>query len=270
MPDMEALMTRSAPRRARLFSRIRLSELGWGQRALLIVGALVGSAVFAYGANIASRTALWEVVRACTLDQATTGSPLPCLEVDVRDGAERGFAVLRPPFGEPDTILTPTRRVIGLEDPVLQAPDSPNYFASAWSQRDQIPQRAGSTHGRIALIVNSRIARSQDQLHVHLGCVAEDFAQRIDEGAVGRLPGRWYRANDLGPGLEFWTWRTGSKSLEGVDPFHLLHDLLGDPKAMARTTLGVVELPHDFLIVALRSRPGGWYSGADEIMDSRC
>ena len=76
MPDMEALMTRPAPRRAPLFPRLRLSEIGWGRRMLLIVGALVGSAAVAYAANVAGRAALWQVVRACTLDQATTGSPL--------------------------------------------------------------------------------------------------------------------------------------------------------------------------------------------------
>ena len=270
MPDMEALMTRSAPRRAPLFSRLRLSEIGWARRTLMIGAALLGSAAVAYGANVASRGALWQVVRACTLDQATTGSPLPCLEVDLGEGAERGFAVLRPPVGQPDTILTPTRKVVGLEDAQLQAADSPNYFAHAWAQRSHIPKRSEGVSGRVALIVNSRLARSQDQLHVHLGCVSSGFADHLSEGAIGPTAGKWFRANDLGPGLEFWTYRTGVKSLDGTDPFRLLHDLFGDPKAMARTTLGVVERPQEFLIVALRSRPGGWYSGADELMDSRC
>src|SRR5947208_5006379 len=102
---MDLLMpgtTSAAPPRRRL----RLSEYGWGRKALLILAALIGSAAFAYAANLASRNALWQVVRVCALDSATTGSPRPCLEADLAGG----FVVLRPPFGQPDTILAPTQR----------------------------------------------------------------------------------------------------------------------------------------------------------------
>ena len=265
---MEALMSEPAPRPAPFSGWLRLRDIGWGRRILLIGAALVGSAAFAYAANIASRAALWQVVRACTLDQTTTGSPLPCLQVDV----ERGYAVLRPPVGEPDTILTPTRKITGLEDPHLQAPDAPNYFALAWDQRSRIPLRPGSAsaEGRVALVVNSRLARSQDQLHVHLGCVSPSFAERLRNGAVGPVAGKWFRAEDMGPGLELWTYRSPGKSFDRLEPFRLMHDLIGDAKAEARTTLGVIERGPDFLVVALRSRPGGWFAGADDLMDSRC
>ena len=52
------------------------------------------------------RMALWQVVRACVADTKLTGTPFPCLEVDLSGGEERGAVVLRPPLSD-DTILCP-------------------------------------------------------------------------------------------------------------------------------------------------------------------
>jgi CDP-diacylglycerol pyrophosphatase len=254
-------MSISAPL-ARDRSRLRLSQFTWTRRAALVAVALLGSVAVAYAANLAGRNLLWQVARTCALDKSTTGSPLPCLEANL----DRGYAVLRPPFGRPDTILTPLKPIKGLEDPQVQAPDAPNYFALAYDERRWID--AGK--GRIALAVNSRLARSQDQLHIHMGCLSSDFAGRLD-GAMGPKPGIWFHAPDMASGLELWTYRLGGKPLDDVAPFRLLKALLGEDKALARTTLAVVEkAPSDFVIVALHSRPGGWYSAAEDVVDGRC
>ena len=247
--------------------RRRLHDFGWARRAFLIVAAFVGSAAIAYGANLASRNALWQVVRACVLDKTTTGSPLPCLEVDLDDSA--GFAVLRPPFGRPDTILTPTRRIVGLEDPQLQAPGAPNYFALAWDARHWLPVADGASpaEDRVTLAVNSRLARTQDQLHVHIGCLSPSFASRLKVGALGPARDTWFRGPDMGPGLELWTYRT-AKDWGALDPFRLLPKLAGG--GAQRTTLAVTPTPTEFVVVALRSRPGGWYAAAEDVIDGRC
>ena len=241
-------------------SRLRLSRFGWKRRALLVAAALAGSVAFAYAANLAGRNLLWQVVRACTLDQATTGSPLPCLEVN----PAQGFAVLRPPIGRPDTILTPLKAIKGLEDPQLQAPDAVNYFALAYAARRWI----GEPKGRLALAVNSRLARSQDQLHIHMGCLSEDFVGRLN-GALGPRAGEWFRAPDMAPGLELWTFR-GGRDPETLAPFKLVKALVGDERALARTTLALVETGADLTVVAIRSRPGGWYAAAEDVVDGKC
>ena len=246
---------------ARGGSRLRLSQFGWMRRALLVTTALVGSVAVAYAANLASRNLLWQVARACALDKSTTGSPLPCLEANV----EAGYAVLRPPFGRTDTILTPLKAIKGLEDPQVQAPDAPNYFALAYAARSWI----GAGKGRIALAVNSRLARSQDQLHIHMGCLSSDFAGRLS-GALGPKSGVWFRAPDMAPGLELWTYRLGGAPLDEIAPFRLLKALLGEDKAIARTTLAVVEGTSDFVVVAIRSRPGGWYAAAEDVVEGNC
>ena len=249
-------LARGAP-----LARLRLSQYGWGRRLALIAAALLGSAAMAYAANIAGRNMLWQVARMCALDKSTTGSPLPCLETDV----EAGYAVLRPPFGRPDTILTPLKAIRGLEDPQLQAPDTPNYFALAYGARRWVEAPAGRT----ALAVNSRLARSQDQLHVHIGCLSPEFAGRLTGGALGPRAGEWFHAGEMAPGLELWTYR-GGRDLAALAPFRMARALVGDDKALARTTLAVVETPGDFVVVAMRSRPGGWYAAAEDVVDGRC
>ena len=118
------------------------------------------------------RQALWQTVRACVADFKLTGGSFPCSLVDLTGGEERGYVVLRAPFGPPDTVLAPTRRVIGVEDPWLQSPDSPNYFDAAWRARAYLKGSDGRSPrtDEFALAVNSALTRSQDQLHIHLGC----------------------------------------------------------------------------------------------------
>lgn len=247
---------------SRLSPRLRLSEYGWGRRMLLIAAALLGSAALAYAANLASRNALWEVVRVCALDKATTGSPLPCLEV-------RGdYVVLRPPVGAPDTILAPTRRIAGIEDPYLQSPEAPNFFALAWDARRWLSPEPPAE--RAAVAVNSRLARSQDQLHVHIGCLAPEFAGRLGDRALGPATRTWFRGPDMAPGLELWTYRTGAKDWRGLSPFRLLKPLVGDADAMKRTTLAAALIGGELVLAALRSRPGGWYASAEDVIEARC
>ena len=262
------MLDRSAPRAPR--SRpTRFSEFGWGRKAFLAAAALVGSVAFAAGASVMGRQALWQVVRACVLDKTTTGSALPCLSVEIGDGEARGYAVLRPPIGRPDTILTPTRRILGIEDAELQAPGLPNYFALAWEARHFAPGGDGAaSEKRMALAVNSRLARSQDQLHVHIGCLAKDFAAQFEK--VDGPMRVWRRAPNLEPGLQLWTYRSGDGDWSDLNPFQLAHALLPDPQSLARTTLAAAKVKGEFVLIALSSEPHGWYAAAEDVIDARC
>jgi CDP-diacylglycerol pyrophosphatase len=265
---MELLLRRAG----RGFAFARLSQYGWARKTFLVVAALLGSAALAMGANLAGRYALWQVVRACMLDKATTGAALPCLEVDTSEGEERGWAVVRPPFGVPDTILTPTRRIVGIEDSSLYAPDVPNYFALAWAARRWLATTDGGApaDNRVALAVNSRLARSQDQLHVHIGCIAARFTHSLDEHALGPASATWFRGADIAPGLELWSYRSGVKDWARLEPFRLARALVGEEKALARVTLAAAPIRGEIVVFALKSNPGGWYASAEDVIDSKC
>ncbi|MBV8797428.1 MAG: hypothetical protein JO136_21025, partial [Hyphomicrobiales bacterium] len=64
------------------------------------VAVLTVAAAFAAYAMELHRTVLWQVVRACVADYKLTGTPFPCLEVNLSGGEDLGTVVLRPPFLE--------------------------------------------------------------------------------------------------------------------------------------------------------------------------
>jgi CDP-diacylglycerol pyrophosphatase len=176
-----------------------------------------------------SRGALWKVVQTCVANRALTGAAFPCLKVDVSQGDERGYALLRAPWGAPDLILAPTRRMVGVEDPSLQNMEAPNYFEDAWNARAFLSDGRPDPLVRddVVLAVNPRLWRSQDQLHIHIGCLTRRMRLRleivapelpIDEWARIRGPMKVANA-PYGPGL--WARRIDSDTLAGVNPFRL-------------------------------------------------
>ena len=149
---------------------------------------IIGSSRSA-AARAVERHALWQVVRACVADYQATGAPFPAWRWISPADSTAATVVLRPPFGAPDTILAPTRKVVGVEDPWLQSPAAPNYFAAAMRARAFVKRPDGSAPrlDEIALAVNSRFTRTQDQLHIHIGCAPPRIRRtlrprRLDEG----------------------------------------------------------------------------------------
>ncbi len=176
-----------------------------------------------------SRKVLWQGVQVCVADFKLTGSAYPCLFVNLNGGDELGYVILMSPFGPPDTVLTPTRKVVGVEDAWLQSPGAPNYFDAAWRGRLYLkgPDGRPPDPGTFALAVNSALTRSQDQLHIHLGCLWPKLRERLSTLASGLPVGAWTRV-DLIPGSVLWAFRTGRSDLAGIQPFRLAAEGLGD------------------------------------------
>ncbi len=245
---------------------------------LAAVAALTVSGAFATFAIGLDRMVLWQVVRACVADFKLTGTPFPCLEVDLSDGEERGAVVLRPPLSD-DTILAPTRRIIGIEDPFLQSPGAPNYFDAAWRARTFLKGADGRAPERdaIALIVNSAAVRGQDQLHIHLGCLLP-LARLALAAAVPKVPfGEWAPIGAVVPRTMFWGYRIRRTDLSNVDPFRLAAEALaGKTKGPGDLTIAVagvrVESDDEFLILASYAKaPHAWWPvGADDLLAPAC
>jgi CDP-diacylglycerol pyrophosphatase len=197
-----------------------------GFRFCLTIGlaaSVLAIAAVASPVESPARNALWLTVQACVADFKLTGAPFPCLMVDLTGGGARGYVILRSPFGAPDTILAPTRRIAGIEDPWLLSPSAPNYFEAAWRARTFVASAGGAPPATedFALAVNSAFARSQDQFHIHLGCLAPSLKRRLPDLAA-RLPiGQWTRLGAAVAGVSFWALRTGEASLAGVEPLKL-------------------------------------------------
>ena len=123
---------------------------------------------------------------------------------------------------------------------------------------------------RVALAVNSRLARSQDQLHVHIGCLTPRFARASTSMRWAAKSATWFHGPDIAPGLELWSYRSGVKDWARLEPFRLARALFGEENALALVTLAAVPVRGEIVVFALKSRAHGWYASADDVIDARC
>jgi CDP-diacylglycerol pyrophosphatase len=245
-------------------------------RILAMVAVLTVSAAFAAYAMELHRAVLWQVVRACVADYKLTGAPFPCLEVNISGGEALGNVVLRPPLSE-DTVFAPTRRIKGIEDPFLQSPEAPNYFDAAWRARTFLEDADGQAPERdnIALFVNSAVVRTQDQLHIHVGCLVP-YARRTLAATAPKVPmGEWAQIGPVVPHTMFWAYRIPGTDLANVNPFALAAEELGGkangPGDLTVVVVGVrVDSDDQFLILASYAKaPHAWWPvGADNLLGS--
>lgn len=227
-----------------------------GARFLLVAAGVAAVTAFATSAIGLDRLALWQVVRACVADFKLTGAPFPCLEVDLSSGEEGGDVVLRPPLLN-DLIVAPTRQIVGVEDPFLQLAGAPNYFNAAWQARSFLKGVNGRVPERdeIALVANSAVARTQDQMHIHVGCLRPP-ARRMLAAAAANVPiGNWVRVGAVVPHTMFWGTRIRGTDLSDIKPFRVAAEAFAD-KVEHRGDLTIaaagvgVEGDDQFLILA--------------------
>jgi len=256
-------------RRRRQGRLIALAAVSAAALALMACAAL---------AVASDRDALWRVVRACAADARLTGLPFPCLSVDLKEGEEAGHVVLRPPWAN-DTILAPTRRIVGLEDPFLQSPEAPNYFAEAWRERGMIATANGRRPSRaqIALIANSRIVRGEDQLHIHIGCLVPEARRVVAEAAQSLPPDAWRLIGPIVPHQPIYAMRIRSADLDGVEPFRLAHAAFDrtarNPADLMIAVVGAEVFGEDefVILVSYAGLPHSWWPlGSDSLIDPKC
>lgn len=203
--------------------------------AVAIIAAALWTPVAAR--SVFDPNALWKIVHGqCVPNQEQHGDPKPCAEVNLKDGAARGYAVLKDINGPTQYLVIPTARIVGIESPELQAPGAVNYFAAAWQARSFVEKTLGRDLPRdnVGLAVNSVLARSQSQLHIHVDCVRADV-----RGTLARLRSsigdKWAPLSEPVGGHPYWAMRVMGPTLDGHNPFKLLAD--GVPRARAHMKL---------------------------------
>jgi CDP-diacylglycerol pyrophosphatase len=251
----------------------RGGKIAWVLLAAAGLMAMTAFAPFAVGLD---RLALWQVVQGCVADFKLTGAPFPCLEVNLAGGEARGDVVLRPPLSH-DMILAPTREIVGIEDPFLQSPDAPNYFDAAWRARSllNIPGGRRQDRDEVALVVNSAIDRTQDQLHIHVGCLRPSVQHAIAAAAPQVPIGGWRQLGAIVRHRTFWGTRVDGTDLADVDPFRLAVGALADKvtdlrKAMIMVAGVRVAGEDGFLILTTAGAAHSWPVGADDVFEPRC
>jgi CDP-diacylglycerol pyrophosphatase len=106
----------------------------------LIAAMVAGQPHSVWAAN---RRELWFVVHhMCLPAYRSIGVAFPCAEVNIANGLDRGFAVLQAPSSAAHVIVVPTTCISGIESPVLQSENAPNYWEAAWDARRFVEQGA--------------------------------------------------------------------------------------------------------------------------------
>ncbi len=245
-------------------------------RSALIAPMLTVGVAFAPSEARADPLALWRIVHESCVPHAEAGEgPKPCETVDLAGGETEGVAILKDLNGVAQMLAIPTRRITGIEEPQMLAPHAPNVFAAAWKAKALLEARLGRGLKRdeVALAINSKWARSQDQLHVHVDCLAPPVAEAL-AGYRSSLDNRWRAMTVALKGRTYFARRLDSADLSGAAPIKLLADGLDDAKAhMDSYSLAAVGATFDgtpgFILLAdAYSLEGGGH--AEDLQDHDC
>ena len=245
------------------------------QRPVAEVLAIVALALSGAPAR-ADPNALWRIVHDECLPHVEAGlGPKPCERVDLEGGAAQGVAILKDLVGISQMLAIPTRRITGIEDPQMLAPDAPPVFAVAWGAKDLVEARLGRALPReaVGLAINSKWARSQDQLHVHVDCVAVPVVKTLAEYASA-LDDQWRAMTVPLQGRVYFARRLDSADLRDVAPLKLLAEGVEGARAqMGAYSLAAIGATFDgkpdfILLVDQFSLEGGGH--AEDLQDHDC
>jgi CDP-diacylglycerol pyrophosphatase len=206
--------------------------------------------------------------------------PLPCIEVDAPQHPKRGYVVFKDRNGQFQYLVLPLARISGIESPTLLAPDSPNYLADAWTARMYVDAALHKRVPRdvIGMVVNSAYGRSQNQLHIHVDCIAPAVhaaLQRLLPDITQQWATLSTRLPDSKHGRPYMArWIKGSTL--SVSPFRLLADALPTGDSMANHSMVVVGARDrqgrpGFILLSTRADPATGNNGnSDNLQDTTC
>ena len=217
---------------------------------------------------------LWTIVHdRCVPGEQQSGTPDPCLLVDLSAGIANGYVVLKDRDGATQLLVMPTAKITGIEDPAVLAPGATNYFAMAWLQTPRVDALAHRELPRdaLSLAVNSVTGRSQNQLHIHVDCLDAGVRETLKQH-MAEIGDRWAPLSVKLQGHSYLAMRVSGAWLSDKNPFRLLAD--GEPgaaAAMGQWTLAVAgaTLADGSLGFVLLANHGIG-AGAEELQDHAC
>ncbi|MET7141483.1 CDP-diacylglycerol diphosphatase [Xanthomonas sp. PPL139] len=218
------------------------------------------------------RQRLWRLLSTRCLPQARAGAdPAPCSEVHAEPGQR--YALMKDLRGAYQYLLIPTVPVSGIEDPRARAAGAPNWLDLAWQARSRVATALGRPLPRdlASLTINPPSARSQDQLHIHIDCLAPQVRDQLQAMQASIGPA-WAPLPQPLHGHVYRAMRVEGEALD-ANPLTLLARALPPQQGMAQQTLAVVGATFDghpgFVLLAATALPGDGV-GAEELQDHDC
>jgi CDP-diacylglycerol pyrophosphatase len=176
--------------------------------------------------------------------------------------------------------------VTGIEDTHLWVLDGPNYWQYAYENRHYVtdllkPPKAAW----IGFAANSVYGRSQDQLHIHIGCVQPEVIQVLSRHLDELSETQWtWLPRMLNRNYQYRALLLEQKALQATDPFRVLAADVAPDGSMLRHTLFMtaVTLPNGqpgFVLLGTqadddvrhgRGKEGSNWGSAAELLDLAC
>jgi len=238
--------------------------------ALVILLLVIVSVFYFWPANKNS-DALWHIVsEQCVPNQQQHEHPTPCAQVD--DNA--GFVVLKDREGPLQYLLMPSHKITGIESPLLLDEATPNFFELAWQARHFMSETYGSpiADNDIAVAINSKYGRSQNQLHIHISCLRPDIKQQL-QTLANQVSAQWQALPVSLIGHDYLARRISATELHQQGAFRLLASGVADASSeMENYGLAMVALPGgDFMLLATKRHLLGFSNAsAEELQDHQC
>jgi CDP-diacylglycerol pyrophosphatase len=248
-------------------------------RRWLVFGIALAVAGVAGLSRAADPSALWHIVNdRCVPHEQQTNEPAPCSVVDLSEGREHGYALLKDINGIAQFLLLPTERISGIESAEILFDDAPNYFNLAWKSHYFVEDRLHHELPRdsISLAINSAVGRTQDQLHIHIDCLRADVKAILDAHQAEMME-TWTTFPVPLVGHTYRALRVDGDDLEGHNPFKLLANSSPEVASdMGHHTLVVVgatfpdNTPGFVILDDHADLAAGDHASGEELQDHTC
>jgi CDP-diacylglycerol pyrophosphatase len=259
----------------RVLGRNLPSGRRWIIRAALVLAAaapLTAAPTVAadtIAADSADRDTLWKIIHdRCHAGYQRTGAYAPCASVDENSGT----ALYKDDTGPYQYLLLPLARVTGIEDPALEVPTGHHYLYDAWAGRTLVTSRFNNTlpESDILLTINPQIARTQDQLHIHISCASPATAAALKTVDATRY-GDW---KPLSTQLNDHTYQALAITADTLKSKNLFQDIhakvTGDGEQMGHATVAVANVAPDQFLLLVAEGTADQPIAAETLQDHNC
>lgn len=219
--------------------------------------------------TLPKRQVLWDIVtNRCETPRDETHA---CLVVN----RQAGYVVLRDRNGPVQTLIIPTAKITGIEDPQLLQPTAKNYFNEAWVQRRilDIQNKKAIESRYLSFSVNSAYGRTQDQLHIHSSCLSKAVYAQLEHERPSITP-HWQALPNKILGHTYLAKKITLAELNTTSPFQMLSGYLQQSNAgnMAEYGLAMVSITDtDMILLATKLDLTEKNLGSiEEIQDTFC
>lgn len=162
-------------------------------------------------------------------------------------------------------LLIPVDPIAGVEDEKIFSPPFVDLWSSAWLWSEKYPGRTSAVTG---LAMNSALARTQNQLHIHISCVLPDVTRALWKKRISSDPNN---ATSVKLGPNHTTYRVVAvPTLDGANsPFTIARTIAQSTKT---------EMREQGIAVVRGKKNNGFYvldtaenrGGAEELLDQTC